>query len=88
MKEAAIQTKIRELLEKAGWIVVKLIATSKPGVPDLMCLRRGVVVFIEVKTITGKVEPVQVYRHSQLKAAGFTVIVARGIEDVKHLCYE
>lgn len=85
MRESVIQTRIREALEKADWIVIKLITTSKPGIPDLMALRQGVTVFIEVKQITGKVAPLQKYRHTQLTAAGFECIVARGLKDVEHL---
>ncbi len=85
MLESAIQTQIRDALKKSGWIVIKLIQTSVNGVPDLLCLKAGRTVFIEVKQPGKYSTHLQRVRHSQLKAEGFEVIVATGKEDVKHL---
>jgi len=85
MKESVIQSRLREKLEAAGWLVIKLIATSKPGIPDLLALRAGEAVFIEVKQIRQKARPLQMYRHDQLRRYGFKVIVARGLSDIDSL---
>ena len=73
MTEQNIQSKIKARLQREGWTVVKLIKTSMNGIPDLLALRDGVAMFIEVKTPTGRLSPVQAHVIEQLIAAGFTV---------------
>ncbi len=85
MLESAIQTQIRDALKKSGWIVIKLIQTSLNGVPDLMCLKEGKTVFIEVKQPGKYSTHLQRVRHGQLKSEGFEVIVATGKEQINHL---
>lgn len=71
MLEQAIQKKITDRLKKEGWTVVKLIKTTMNGIPDLMALRNGETMFIEVKRPTGKVAPLQELRIQQLRDNGF-----------------
>jgi len=71
MTEQAIQSKIKKKLELSGWLVIKLMKTSMNGIPDLMCLREGQTMFIEVKTGKGVVSPLQLERISQLRKQGF-----------------
>ena len=71
LTEQKIQTKIINQLTKEGWLCVKLIKTSKNGIPDLMCLRDGVTMFIEVKKPNGKLSELQKIRIKQLKDLGF-----------------
>lgn len=44
--------------------------------PDLIALKDGRVVFIEVKRPGQKPRPLQEYRHKKLREAGFEVIIA------------
>jgi len=73
--ESAIQAKIIKALERGGWYVIKLIQTNKNGIPDLLCLRNGRAVFIEVKRPGEKPTPLQLQRHRELKDTGFQVEV-------------
>ena len=73
MLESAIQTKIKKKLEAEGWLVVKLIRTSINGIPDLMCLKNGKAMFIEVKQESGKLSEIQKLRIKQLQEQGFEV---------------
>lgn len=82
LSEAAIQRQIIKALEKEGWTCVKLIQTSMNGMPDLLCLRAGMTMFIEVKSETGKASPMQLHRIQQLKMNGFGAYV---ISSVKQL---
>lgn len=75
MLEQQIQSKIIRNLEKEGWYVVKLITTTKAGIPDLLCLKNGRAVFIEVKRPGGKVSKLQEFRHDELRKQGFEVII-------------
>lgn len=85
MTEAEIQSKIKTKLESKNWLVIKLIQTTANGIPDLMALRKGTTIFIEVKRPGKKPEPLQRYRMEQLKKAGFETIVATSLKDVEHL---
>ena len=71
MLEQKIQTKIIKKLELNGWYVVKLIKTSKNGIMDLMALRNGITMFIEVKQPNGVLSEIQKFRIKELTSQGF-----------------
>ena len=75
MLEQARQKKISDRLKKEGWIVVKLIKTTMNGIPDLMALRNGETLFVEVKQPKGVLKPLQELRIQELKDQGFRVEV-------------
>ncbi len=81
--EASIQAAITKHLKGDGWIVIKLIQTSANGIPDLLAIRAGRYLWVEAKSATGKVAPLQEYRHTELRRQGCEVIVARSTDDVK-----
>jgi hypothetical protein len=65
-------------LQLAGWTVEKV---SAPGFPDLLCVRRGVAVLLEVKSRRGRMKPAQVELHARLRAAGLAVAVVTTPEE-------
>lgn len=73
--ESVVQSRIIKRYEAQGWFVVKLVLTSKPGIPDLLCLKDGKVIFIEVKRPGEKPRPLQDYRINELRGMGFDVQV-------------
>lgn len=73
--ESKVQSRIIKRYEAQGWFVVKLVLTSKPGIPDLLCLKDGKAVFIEVKRPGEKPRPLQDYRIDELRRMGFDVRV-------------
>lgn len=73
--ESVVQRKIIAHYEALGYIVVKISLCNINGFPDLMLLKNGVARFIEVKRPGGKPRPLQLYRHQQLRDAGFRVDV-------------
>jgi hypothetical protein len=75
MTEQQIQTKIKRKLIERGWYVTKLIKTSTNGIPDLLAIKYGKAMFIEVKREGGKLSPIQELRIEELKAAGAIVKV-------------
>lgn len=85
MREAIIQASIIKYLEANGWYCLKLIQTNKNGIPDLVALRGGRSVFIEVKQPGKKPNDLQQYRADQLRKQGFEVLVATAAIDVMHL---
>jgi Holliday junction resolvase len=76
MLESKIQAKIIKRFTDAGYLVIKLIKTSKNGIPDLMALKDGKVLFVEVKRpLLGKLSKVQEYRIKELKEYGFDTLI-------------
>lgn len=73
--ESKIQRKIIERYEAEGYLVVKINLCNKPGFPDLMMLKDGKAIFVEVKQPGKKPRPLQEYRLEELRKAGFTAIV-------------
>ena len=75
MTEQQIQTKIKKKLQERGWFVTKLIKTSTNGIPDLLAIKNGNAMFIEVKRENGKLAPLQQMRLDELIQAGAIVKV-------------
>ena len=88
MRESELQKKIKERLIKSGWSVIKLIQTNCNGIPDLMCIRKGRVMFLEVKTEKGIVAPLQEKRIEELNNHGVFAKVVRAVEDADIFCYK
>ena len=75
MTEQQIQTKIKKKLQAQGYFVTKLIKTSTNGIPDLLAIKDGQAMFIEVKKENGILSPLQELRLSELKKYGCIVKV-------------
>jgi hypothetical protein len=88
MKESQLQTQIKNRLTKHGWLVVKIITSTMNGIPDLMCIRKGVVIFLEVKTEDGVVAPLQEYVMRVLSSNQVHSRVVRSVEDVDVYCHK
>jgi len=88
MKESTLQTKIVKRLKDNGWFVTKLISTSTPGICDLMAIRKGTVIMLEVKTDKGVVSELQKYMIEKLNKMGVFARVVTCIEDIDIHCYK
>jgi Holliday junction resolvase len=88
MRESELQKKIVDRLNRHGWSCVKLIQTNMNGIPDLMCIRKGTVMFLEVKTETGVVAPLQQKRIDDLNKHGVFAKVVRSVEDIDIFCFK
>lgn len=73
--ESVIQRKTIKRLEASGWLVVKLIQTTMNGITDLVALKNGEAVFIEIKRPGERPTRLQVYVHNRLRDAGFKVLI-------------
>jgi len=80
MKEQDYQKKISDKLEKEGWYVIKLIKTNKNGIPDLIAIKEDKTIFIECKTLKGKLSKIQEFRLDEVKAKGIDCFVSYGNE--------
>ena len=88
MKESTIQGKITKRLRENGWLVTKLIQTSMNGIPDLMAIRKGNVIFLEVKKPGEEASELQKYVMDNLSKAGCFTMVVNSVEDIDVFCYK
>jgi Holliday junction resolvase len=78
MKEQQIQAKRIKQLESEGYYVLKLIKTNKNGIPDLIAIKEGDILFSEIKTTNGKLSEIQKYRMKELESYGFKTELYNG----------
>ena len=90
MKESEIRKQIQEYLQWTGWFVYYNLAGlgSYPGLSDLVAVRNGQVVHIEVKRPGGVQSDRQKRFQAKLEAAGGEYLIAKAVEDVEHLSGE
>jgi VRR-NUC domain len=84
--EKQLQKTMEEMLTFLGWLwfhapdnrpINGRIQNIKAGFPDLIAVRGTRMVYIELKTMTGKVSPDQERWHTALRRAGAEVYVWR-----------
>ena len=81
MRESAIQQKVMQKCMQRGILCVKVDSSSSRGWPDLTCvLPNGTVLFVELKTKTGKTSKLQDYMIEKLKRNKANVYVIRSVE--------
>ncbi len=89
IKEADVEKALRESVEKAGGLSLKIFSPSQAGYPDrLVLMPGGRVVWVELKAPGRKPRPLQLKAHERLAALGQTVRVIDSIEEAKALPHE
>lgn len=77
--ESKIQAKIIKKLEANGYYVIKLMKTTKNGIPDIVAIPKDCnAVFYEVKSKTGSTSPLQDFRKKELTEHG---VVCKVVDD-------
>lgn len=94
-KESELQSAIVAYLQGLGWYVLVTFTGSKrggsvwmhKGMPDLICLRSGRVLFLEVKRPErdSQATPEQLETHEAIRQQGGTCEIVRSIMDVHEL---
>ncbi|MCW8932147.1 MAG: VRR-NUC domain-containing protein [Gammaproteobacteria bacterium] len=88
--ESEIQKDIIDYLKTTGSIVIRMnsgslkynVKLAPVGTPDLLAVLKTMLIWIEVKTETGKLRPAQVEMIKELRLRNQIVIVARSVDDV------
>lgn len=81
MKESTLQRNIITALQSEGYLVYKLTAPSFPtGCPDLLVMQCGRHIFLEIKTLTGRLSKVQKAYSNYLNKYGESPYVTRSVE--------
>ena len=84
--ESYILGQIRDYLRARGWTRIYRIQQGMgchKGICDLIAVHRGRVLFIEVKTPTGRLSEYQKVFGDEITEEGCEYIVARSFEDLK-----
>ena len=86
-REALIQSQIIKHYKSEGWIVINIPGNiyANRGFPDLMLLKDGQAMFIEVKRPGGRVAPLQWEWIRRLRKAGFKAGVALSLQDALNI---
>lgn len=83
MKESSVERKLVSGIKKLGGQAYKFVSPGNAGVPDrIVIMPYGRVYFVELKTDTGKLSPLQKVQIGRLQALGLDVRVLYGAEAV------
>lgn len=83
MREALIEMKLVKGLKAAGWLPMKFVSPGNSGVPDRIIFSpEGRVIFVEIKTETGRLTPAQRAQMQRLRFYGQETRVLYGVKDV------
>ncbi len=87
LKESDIRKQIQDYLRWKGWFVYYNLQGlgSYPGLSDLVAMKDGRTIHLEIKTPRGKQKANQVTFQENVESAGGTYKVARCLEDVMNL---
>lgn len=84
--ESKIQSEILRYLSHLDQsYFFKTIVCNKAGVPDIVGVYKGIPIYIEVKSLRGKMSELQLLTREKLLKAKAIHIVARELDDVKAL---
>ena len=84
MREAALEQKLVAAVNKYGGLAWKFVSPGHAGVPDrIVMMPKGRIIFVELKTETGKLTPLQIEMHNQLRELGMDVRVLYGKQYVE-----
>ena len=84
MKESEIERVLVEEVKRLGGRAYKWTSPGNDGVPDrIVFLPDTRVIFVELKTDTGRLSPLQKIQIDRLKKLGQWVEVVKGIQGVK-----
>ena len=81
--ETKIQSQITDTLKDLGFYVIRLVLAQPNGCPDLIAIRNGKTVFVEVKQPGEKARKLQKYRHKQISDQGIPVLTVSSSEEIK-----
>ena len=89
MLEKTIERHLVDGVKRLGGLCVKFVSPGTPGVPDrIIITATGKIIFVELKTETGRLAKIQRYTIEQMMRRGADVRVIKGLDSVKELLAE
>ena len=77
-RENKVENYLKSEVKKLGGISRKWVSPGRDGVTDQIIIVDGVVWFVEVKTVDGRLSPPQIREHKRLRDAGANVTTVYG----------
>lgn len=75
MRESAVEKYFIKRIEAAGWVQYKNSPDHYAGIPDRTIMKDGRGEMVELKTVGGRLSPLQKVVHEELRASGVPVHV-------------
>ena len=89
MKESQIERRLVEGVKRLGGMCLKFVSPGTLGVPDrIIITAKGRVIFVELKTETGRLTKIQRYVIGEMQKRGADARVVKGIDEGKELLAE
>jgi hypothetical protein len=89
MRESVIERRLTRAVRKAGGVAYKFVSPGHSGVPDrLIILPSGRVIFVELKTETGKLSKLQLATQALMRKLGADVRTLYGADQVDRFVEE
>jgi hypothetical protein len=89
MREAEIEKRLKNGIRQIGGRCYKFVSPGNDGVPDrIVVLPGGRIVFVELKTETGRLSPLQRIQITRLQELGTDVRVLKGLTEVNQFFEE
>ena len=84
--ETMIKNEVKDFLVFSGWFVFPVLQSlgSYRGIPDLIAVKDGITLFIEVKTEKGRQSEYQLKFEDNIVSHGGHYFIARGWKDVSN----
>lgn len=81
--ETIIKKQVKAYLQLRGWFIFYNLqgVGAYKGVPDFIAVKEGRVVFLEVKTATGRLSNWQLIFQAHIEDGGGEYVVVRSLED-------
>lgn len=89
MRESTIEGLLVQGAARAGWLALKFVSPGNAGVPDRILIGPNrQIIFVELKTETGRLTTMQTYQIARLRGFGHDVRVLYGADAVKRFINE
>ena len=85
MIESKIQAKCIELAKAEGYMVFRQLEVTPIGTPDLLLLRRGYYIWVEIKQESGRLSKAQEFTHQKISEHGGEVHTIYSVSQFKEL---
>lgn len=83
MRERTIEGKLVRRVREMGGLCYKFVSPNNPGVPDrLVIMPGGKVIFVELKTESGRLSAMQKWQLDEMGRRGADVRVLKGLDEV------
>lgn len=84
MLERNLEAKLVKAVKELGGLAYKIDSAARKGAPDrIIALPGKTPFFLELKTETGRVSPLQAVEHDRLRKIGQRVVVAYGWQQIE-----